>query len=73
VEYFKRLIADKTRQAKQRTKITIISDKAQEASYAVARIVAKKKMKSQTTVESVIENNIFCEEYEKEILQIPVR
>jgi hypothetical protein len=46
-EHFKRLIANQIRQAKHRTKITTISDKAQEASCAVAEIVAK-KMKSQT-------------------------
>jgi hypothetical protein len=41
-EYFKRLIADQTRHAKQGTKIAIISDKAQEPSYVVAEIVTKK-------------------------------
>jgi hypothetical protein len=53
-ENFKRLIADQTRQAKQRTRITTISDKAQETSYAAAKIgvkrdeiAVKKKMKSQ--------------------------
>lgn len=40
-EYFKRFIADRTCQAKQ-TKITTISDKAQEASYGITKIVAKK-------------------------------
>jgi hypothetical protein len=42
VEYFKRLIADQTRQAKQWIKITTVSDKAQEKSYAVAEIMVKK-------------------------------
>jgi hypothetical protein len=37
-----RLIADQTCQAKQWTKITTTSDKAQEASYTVAKIMAKK-------------------------------
>jgi hypothetical protein len=41
-EYFKRLKADQTRQAKRWTKITTTSDKAQEAIYAVAEIMAKK-------------------------------
>jgi hypothetical protein len=41
-EYFKRLIADQTCQAKQGIKITTISDKAQEESYAIAKIVTEK-------------------------------
>jgi hypothetical protein len=41
IQYFKRLIFDQTRQAKQRNKITTIADKAQEASYVVPEIVAK--------------------------------
>ena len=78
IEYFKRLIADQTRQSQQLTKITTISDKAQEASYAVADIVAK-KMKSHTIAESVIlpacckiVNIMFGEKYEQEVLKIPV-
>jgi hypothetical protein len=76
-EPFKRLTADQTRQAKQTTKITI-SDKAQEASYAVAEIVAK-KMKSHTIAQSVIlpacckiVNIMFRDEYKKDILKIPM-
>jgi hypothetical protein len=42
VEYFERLIAYQTHQAKQWTKITTISDKAQEASHAIAEIMAKR-------------------------------
>jgi hypothetical protein len=42
IQYFKRLTADQTRQAKWWTKITTISDKAQEASNVIAKIVAKK-------------------------------
>jgi hypothetical protein len=42
IEYFKRLIAGQTHQAKQWTEITTISDKDQEPSYDVAEIVAKK-------------------------------
>jgi hypothetical protein len=38
---FGRLIDDQTRQARQWTKITATSDKTQEASHAVAEIVAK--------------------------------
>lgn len=70
--YFKRLIGHQTHQAKQRTKITTISDKAQGARYAVAEIVAK-KIKSHTIAESVILpacckfiNIMFGENYEKE-------
>jgi hypothetical protein len=68
-EYFKRLIADQTCQAKHGTKITTIFDKAQEASYAVAEVMAK-KIKSHTIFELVIlpacckiENIVFGEEY----------
>jgi hypothetical protein len=52
-EYFKRLIADQTQQAKQWTNITTNSDKAQEARNATAKTVAK-RMKSHMIVESVI-------------------
>jgi hypothetical protein len=38
----KSFITDHTRQAKQWTKHTNVSDKAEEASYAVAEIAAKK-------------------------------
>jgi hypothetical protein len=37
-------MADQTHQAKKWTEITTISDKAQDASYAVAERVAKKKI-----------------------------
>jgi hypothetical protein len=53
IKYFKTLIGVKTRQAKQWTKMTTISDKAQEASYAVAEILAK-KIKSHTIAQSII-------------------
>jgi hypothetical protein len=76
--YFKRLVADQTHQAKWWTKITTISDKAQEACNTVAEIVAR-RMKSHTISESLILppcykiiNIMFGEEYEKEILKIPV-
>jgi hypothetical protein len=79
IEYLQRLVADETCQAKQWTRITTISDKIQEASYSVAEIMAKKKMKSHTIAESVILpacckilNIMFGEEYEKEILKIPM-
>lgn len=41
-EYFKRLVADQTRQDKQWTKITSVSAKTEEASCAVAGIVTRK-------------------------------
>jgi hypothetical protein len=75
-QYFKRL-ADQTFQAKQWTKITAISDEVQDASYIIAKVMAK-KMKSHTTAESVILpacckilNIMFGKEYEEEILKIP--
>jgi hypothetical protein len=78
IEYFKKLIANQTHQAKQWIKMTTISDKAQETSHAVAKIVAK-KIKSHTISESVtlpacykIANIMFDDEYEKEILEIPM-
>jgi hypothetical protein len=50
---------------------------AQEASYAIAKIMAKKKIKSHIIAESVIYlpcckiiNIMFGKEYEKEILKI---
>jgi hypothetical protein len=52
-KYFKRFTANQTCQDKQWTKITTISDKAQEASYAAAQIVAK-KIKSCTIAVPVI-------------------
>jgi hypothetical protein len=39
IEYFERLVVNQTTRTKQCTKITTISDKAQEASYAVAEDV----------------------------------
>jgi hypothetical protein len=42
-ECFKRFIADHICQAKQWTKITTISDKAQEESYGIVKIMAKKE------------------------------
>jgi uncharacterized phage protein gp47/JayE len=77
-EYFKRLVANQTCQAQQWTKITLISDKAQEVNNAVAEILTK-YIKTHTIAESVIlpacskiVNIVFGEEYEKEILKIPV-
>jgi hypothetical protein len=76
IEYFRSLVGDQTRQAKQWIKITSISGKAQEASYATAEIVAR-KIKSRMIAESVILSAcckivsiMFGEEFEKEILKI---
>ena len=76
-EYFKRLVADVKRQSQRLFKVMTIPDKAQEASYAVAEIIAK-KMKSHTTAESVIlpacckiVNIMFGGKYE-EIRKIPL-
>lgn len=51
IEYFKWLIADQICQAEQWTKITTIFHKAQEASYAIGKIIAKKMNKSHTNAE----------------------
>ncbi len=53
VEYFRRLFDSQQKQRKFCEKKVTISDKAQEASYLVAELVAK-KMKSQTIAESLI-------------------
>jgi hypothetical protein len=50
--YFKRLISDQTHQNKQWTKSTTISDSAQEASYALLKVL--QEIKSRTIAESVI-------------------
>jgi hypothetical protein len=42
IQYFRRLISDQAYQAKQWPKIKIISYGAQEASYAIGEIMAKK-------------------------------
>jgi hypothetical protein len=72
------LIAYQTCQATQWTKIKNIPDKAQEASYAIAEILDK-KMKSHKIAESTMlsaccknVNIMFGEEYEKEVLRIPM-
>jgi uncharacterized protein (UPF0212 family) len=52
-EYFKRLGADQIRLAIQWTKFATTSNKAEEASYTIAKIVAK-KIKLHTIAESVI-------------------
>lgn len=59
LEYFKWILYGETRQAKSFTKQKTIADKAQEASYAVAELVAK-KMKSHTSAESLV-MPVYCE------------
>jgi hypothetical protein len=75
-EYFKRLIADQTHQAKQRTKITTTYKLKKQA--VLLPKSWQKKIKSHTIAEPVIlpacckiVNIMFGEEYE--ILKIPVR
>jgi hypothetical protein len=83
-EYFKRLVANQTRQAQQWTKITLISDKAQEVNNAVAEILTK-YIKIHPIPESVIllacckilnnfnnNFNILGNEYEKEVSKVPM-
>lgn len=78
VEYFKRLLSNQSTQASTFTKLSSVSDKAQEASYAVAELIAK-EMKSHTTAESTIlpacceiVKIMFGEECEKEVRKIPL-
>lgn len=54
LDFFKRLASDQNNQASKFIKRSTVSDKAQEASYAVMELIAKKKMKSHTTAESII-------------------
>lgn len=78
VEYFKRLLSNQSTQASIFTKLSSVSEKAQEASYTVAELVAQ-KMKSHTTAESIIlpacceiVKIMFGEECEKEVRKIPL-
>lgn len=78
LEYFKRILSGETMQAKVFTKQKSIADKAQEASYAVAELVAK-KMKSHTTAETLVKpacldivKIMFGEEFEKQVSKIPL-
>lgn len=78
VEYFKRLLLNQSAQASTFTKLSSVSEKAQEASYVVAELIAK-KMKSHTTAESIIlpacceiVKIMFGEDSEKEIRKIPL-
>ena len=77
-QYFKRKLASNKRQVSMFTKKFRLSDKAQEASYAVVEIVAS-KMKSHTIAESVIlpackliVKIIFGEDTVSELSKIPV-
>lgn len=78
VEYFKRLLLNQSAQASTFTKHSSVSEKAQEASYVVAELIAQ-KMKSHTTAESIIlpaccevVKIMFGEDCEKEIRKIPL-
>lgn len=78
VDYFKRLLSNQRAQASTFTKLSSVSNKAQEASYVVAELIAK-KMKSYTTAENTIlpacceiVKIMFGEEYEKEVKKIPL-
>ncbi len=77
VDYFRRLLDLQQKQRKFFEKATI-SDKAQEASYLVAELVAK-KMKSRTIAESlimpackIIVRTMLGEEAESELSKVPV-
>ncbi|KAL4107274.1 hypothetical protein QTP88_017647 [Uroleucon formosanum] len=78
LDFFKRLASDQKIQASKFIKHSTVSDKAQEASYAVAELIAK-KMKSHTTTESTIlpacyeiVKILFREDFEKEVRKIPL-
>ncbi|KAF0749677.1 zinc finger BED domain-containing protein 5-like [Aphis craccivora] len=78
LDFFKRLASDQNRQASKFIKHSTVSDKVQEASYAVAELIAK-KMKSHTTAESTIlpacceiVKILFGEDFEKEVRKIPL-
>lgn len=78
LDFFKRLASDQNRQASKFIKHSTVSDKAQEARYAVAELIAK-KMKSHTTAESTIlpacceiVKILFGEDFEKEVRKIPL-
>ncbi|KAL4083781.1 hypothetical protein QTP88_029097 [Uroleucon formosanum] len=78
LDFFKRLASDQKIQASKFIKHSTVSDKAQEASYAVAELIAK-KMKSHTTTESTIlpacyeiVKILFGEDFEKEVRKIPL-
>lgn len=78
VEYFKRLLSNQSTEASIFTKLSSVSEKAQEASYTVAELVAQ-KMKSHTKAESIIlpacceiVKIMFGEECEKEVRKIPL-
>ena len=78
MDYFKRLKEEKTIQAVNFQTNFKESDKAQEASYLVAELVAK-EMKAHTIAESLIlpacqaiVKTMFGDEAEKEIKKIPL-
>jgi hypothetical protein len=79
LEYFKRLITDQTRQAKQWPQITIIFWQSSKSKLCSCRNLGKKRWNHITIAESVIlpacckiVNIVFGEEYGKEILKISI-
>jgi len=77
-DYFKRLLTLQSEQKKTFKKAVTISDKAQEASFLVAELVAK-EMKPHTVAESLIlpacraiVRTMFGEEAEREVQKIPL-
>ena len=78
VDYFRRLLDSQQKQRKVFKRKVTISDKAQEASYLVAELVAK-KMKSHTIAKSlimpackIIVRTMLGEEAECEVSKVPV-
>ncbi len=78
VDYFRRLLDSQQKQRKVYEKKVTIIDKAQEASYLVAELVAK-KMTSHTIAESLIMHackiilrTMLGEEAESELSKVPV-
>ena len=78
VDYFRRLLDSQQKQRKVFKRKVTISDKAQEASYLVAELVAQ-KMKSHTIAESlimpackIIVRTMLGEEAECEVSKVPV-
>ncbi|KAM4748802.1 zinc finger BED domain-containing protein 5-like [Rhinophrynus dorsalis] len=77
-EYFKTLLDFQKRQTTKSSKTFKVSERAQEASYLVAELVAK-QMKPHTIAENLIlpatckiVNKLFGPEAEKEVLKIPL-
>ncbi|XP_025407812.1 protein FAM200A-like [Sipha flava] len=79
IDYFRRLLDSKKLQSKQFVRSVKISDKAQEASFRIAQLIAQKKKKSHLIAESLIMppcrimvKTMLRVEAEKEIIKIPL-